>query len=90
MILLAVAERNFSRSSRLPLGPASVTSVADFIQMPYETTRRKISHLTQRRLLARVGGDGYVVADINQVRDLLETLGEPLDQVTSPSMPNSR
>lgn len=77
LILLAAAERNFSGDNQMPLAPASVMSIAEFTQTPYETTRRRIGALAERGLLARIRDDGYVVSNLTVVRDLIDIVGEP-------------
>lgn len=91
LIIVAVAECNFSRRSQaLAVAAAPVLSIAEFLNTPYETTRRRMVRLRDRGLLAKVGFDGYMVADLGMVRELVDLLGieagaaEPFPAETAP------
>lgn len=70
LAVLAVVEINFRYGV---LYPASAQSVASFIQMPYETTRRRLVVLAGRGHLLRSENGGYIVADIEFPKTLLRT-----------------
>lgn len=76
LILAAVAECNFSRRSQVTgISAASAMSVAEFLEVPYETARRRLIRLCDRALLVRVSHDGYMIADLSRIREIVDLLG---------------
>lgn len=91
MIIVAVAECNFSRRSQaLAVSAAPVLSIAEFLNAPYETTRRRMVRLRDRGLLAKVGLDGYMVTDLSMVRDLVDLLGAEAAAAVSDTLATER
>jgi len=76
LIVLAVVEINYRYKV---LYPASAQSVAAFIQIPYETTRRRLVLLTRAGHLHRSENGGYIVADINLPKELLRAFRQEPD-----------
>ncbi|MBT9291843.1 hypothetical protein [Prosthecodimorpha staleyi] len=76
LIVLAVVEINYRYKV---LYPAPAQAVAAFIQMPYQTTRRRLAVLTKAGHLHRSESGGYIVADINLPKELLRTFRQEPD-----------
>lgn len=76
MLYLAVGYLNTERiqqlGSRGYIAATNVSSVADFLNMPKETARRKIARLTEAGLLTN--GGGVVVSDIERWFRFVEQL----------------
>lgn len=50
-------------------------SIAEFIEVPYETARRRLIRLCDRALVVRVSHDGYMIADLGRIREIVDLLG---------------
>ncbi|MBV8564094.1 MAG: hypothetical protein JO273_01415 [Methylobacteriaceae bacterium] len=72
-IFLGLGLLNFERANIGPMNvqPISVSSLSDFLAMPKETVRRKLSNLEHKELVSKTGY-GFVVKDVGAWRNLAE------------------
>ncbi|TPQ49412.1 hypothetical protein C2U72_18690 [Prosthecomicrobium hirschii] len=76
LIVLAVVEINFRYKV---LYPAPAQSVAAYIQMPYQTARRRLAVLAEAGHLHRSENGGYIVTNINLPKELLRAFRQETD-----------
>jgi predicted transcriptional regulator len=74
VVFLVLGMLNFekSNSSLLNVQPMTISSVSDFIGIPKETVRRKLSLLEQKSLISKTNY-GFLVKDITVWKQLVES-----------------
>ena len=72
-IFLGLGLLNFERANigLMNVQPISVSSLSDFLAMPKETVRRKLSNLEHKELVSKTGY-GFVVKDVGTWKNLAE------------------
>lgn len=80
LIYLAIGHLGIDASGAIPrLVPLTHLQIADYLQVPRETVRRKVGRLGDRGYV-QIGAGGIVVADVadwlHHVEDLFSTVGE--------------